>query len=163
MSFHPRPLKGKAGICKEVPCIKLPAGVLNGSAFFWGALMLAASCGRALSLLYGLTWNISPAPLLVVCALYCVTAIQRVSLRAKRFLFVSAILLCLLELCSLFVQGPLLRPLRKARRKLVFKQRHNKTVTGNCVIPGHCFSVSPAGLSVRPCAQPPASRHQSPC
>ncbi len=60
--------------------MKLPAGVLNGSAFFWGALMLAASCGRALSLLYGLTWNISPVPLLVVCALYCVTAIQRVSL-----------------------------------------------------------------------------------
>ena len=60
--------------------MKLPAGVLNGSAFFWGALMLAASCGRALSLLYGLTWNISPVPLLIVCALYCVTAIQRVSL-----------------------------------------------------------------------------------
>ena len=60
--------------------MKLPAGVLNGSAFFWGALMLAASCGRVLSLLYGLTWNISPVPLLVVCALYCVTAIQRVSL-----------------------------------------------------------------------------------
>lgn len=63
--------------------------------------MLAAFCGRALSLLYGLTWSISPAPLLVVCALYCVIAIQRVSLGAKRFLFVSAILLCLLELCSL--------------------------------------------------------------
>ena len=108
MSFHPRPLKGKAGICKEVPCIKLPAGVLNGSAFFWGALMLAASCGRALSLLYGLTWTISPVPLLVVCALDCVIAIQRVSLGAKRFLFVSAILLCLLELYSLFVQGLIL-------------------------------------------------------
>lgn len=108
MSFHPRPLKGKAGICKEVPCIKLPAGVLNGSAFFWGALMLAASCGRALSLLYGLTWNISPAPLLVVCALYCVTAIQRLSLGARRVLLGSAILLCLLELCSLFAQGPVL-------------------------------------------------------
>ena len=107
MSFQPRPLKGNAGICKEVFHMKLPAGVLNGSAFFWGALMLAASCGRALSLLYGLTWNISP-PLLVVCALYCVIAIQRISLGAKRFLFISAILLCLLELCSIFVQGPIL-------------------------------------------------------
>ena len=108
MSFQPRPLKGNAGICREVFHMKLPAGVLNGSAFFWGALMLAASCGRALSLLYGLTWNISPAPLLVVCALYCVIAIQRISLGAKRFLFISAILLCLLELCSIFVQGPIL-------------------------------------------------------
>ena len=108
MSFQPRPLKGNAGICKEVFHMKLPAGVLNGSAFFWGALRLAASCGRALSLLYGLTWNISPAPLLVVCALYCVIAIQRISLGAKRFLFISAILLCLLELCSIFVQGPIL-------------------------------------------------------
>lgn len=108
MSFQPRPLKGNAGICKEVFHMKLPAGVLNGSAFFWGALMLAASCGRALSLLYGLTWNISPAPLLVVCALCCVIAIQRISLGAKRFLFISAILLCLLELCSIFVQGPIL-------------------------------------------------------
>ena len=108
MSFQPRPLNGNAGICKEVFHMKLPAGVLNGSAFFWGALMLAASCGRALSLLYGLTWNISPAPLLVVCALYCVIAIQRISLGAKRFLFISAILLCLLELCSIFVQGPIL-------------------------------------------------------
>lgn len=108
MSFQPRPLKGNAGICKEVFHMKLPAGVLNGSAFFWGALMLAASCGRALSLLYSLTWNISPAPLLVVCALYCVIAIQRISLGAKRFLFISAILLCLLELCSIFVQGPIL-------------------------------------------------------
>ena len=108
MSFQPRPLKGNAGICKEVFHMKLPAGVLNGSAFFWGALMLAASCGRALSLLYGLTWNISPAPLLVVCALYCVIAIQRISLGAKRFLFISAILVCLLELCSIFVQGPIL-------------------------------------------------------
>ena len=108
MSFQPRPFKGNAGICKEVFHMKLPAGVLNGSAFFWGALMLAASCGRALSLLYGLTWNISPAPLLVVCALYCVIAIQRISLGAKRFLFISAILVCLLELCSIFVQGPIL-------------------------------------------------------
>lgn len=88
--------------------MKLPAGVLNGCVFFWGGLTLAASCGRALSLLYGLTWNISPVPLLAVCALYCVTAIQRVSLDAKRFLFVSAILLCLLELCSIFVQDPFL-------------------------------------------------------
>lgn len=93
---------------KEVSCMKLPARVLNGFTFFWGALILAASCGRALSLLYGLTWNISPAPLLVVFALYCVIAIQRVSLGAKRFLFVSAIILCLLELYSLFVQGPIL-------------------------------------------------------
>ena len=60
--------------------MKIPVRLLNGSAFFWGALMLAASCGRALSLLYGLTWNISPAPLLVVCALYCVTATGGVTL-----------------------------------------------------------------------------------
>ena len=108
MSFQPRPLKGNAGIYKEVFCMKLPAGVLNGFAFFWGGLMLAASCGRALSLLYGLTRSISPAPLLVVCALYCVTAIQRLSLGARRVLLGSAILLCLLELCSLFAQGPVL-------------------------------------------------------
>lgn len=88
--------------------MKLPAGVLNGSAFFGGALMLAASCGRVLSLLYGLTRSISSAPLLVVCALYCVTAIQRLSLGARRVLLGSAILLCLLELCSLFAQGPVL-------------------------------------------------------
>lgn len=88
--------------------MKLPAGVLNGFAFFWGGLMLAASCGGVLSLLYGLTRSISSAPLLVVCALYCVTAIQRLSLGARRVLLGSAILLCLLELCSLFAQGPVL-------------------------------------------------------